>query len=72
MIDVYRKYGHRTDLMVMFNCRSNIYSEPLILTMHSGMMMTGTIKGPKAQDPVFFNMQWRFWEFGMVVIGMWG
>jgi hypothetical protein len=23
MIDVYRKYGHRTDLMVMFNCRSN-------------------------------------------------
>jgi hypothetical protein len=24
MIDVYRKYGHRTDLIVMFNCRSNI------------------------------------------------
>jgi hypothetical protein len=23
MIDVCRKYGHYTDLMVMFNCRSN-------------------------------------------------
>jgi hypothetical protein len=23
MIDIYRKYGHCADLMVMFNCRSN-------------------------------------------------
>ena len=23
MNDIYRKYGHRADLMVMFNCRSN-------------------------------------------------
>jgi hypothetical protein len=30
-----------------------IYSEQLILAMNSGMMMTGAIKGPKAQDPAF-------------------
>jgi hypothetical protein len=27
------------------------YLEPLILVMNFGRMMTGTIKGPKAQDP---------------------
>jgi len=27
MIDVYRKYGHRADLMVMFNCPSNNFNE---------------------------------------------
>jgi hypothetical protein len=33
MIDVYRKYGHRADLMVMFNCRSN----HLLLHLFSSM-----------------------------------